>query len=115
MRPWPHRDAASCVLQVSPLNPNPVGERLLTIGVFLLGAFVYAAFYGNIGQFIESMYASGRRLDVARAARASAPPQKTLLKGWRPAEITSKHRGETSKHPWGNNSLHFLLYTSASW
>ena len=41
--------------EVSPLNPNPVGERLLTIGVFLLGAFVYAAFYGNIGQWIQTL------------------------------------------------------------
>ena len=40
---------------------DPFGERLYTIMVFICGAVFYSFIYGNIGQFLESMYASGQR------------------------------------------------------
>ena len=39
---------------------DPFGERLYVM-VFICGAVFYSFIYGNIGQFLESMYASGQR------------------------------------------------------
>ena len=41
--------------------PLPLLERLFTILIFVGGAIFFSFIYGNIGQFIESIYASGQR------------------------------------------------------
>ena len=40
---------------------QPFAERVFTICIFVFGAVFFSFIYGNIGQFIESIYASGQR------------------------------------------------------
>ena len=60
---------------------NPIGERAYTILVFIIGAIAYSVIYGNIGQFVRDLYASGYRYkkrvdeinEFARFHRLPAP------------------------------------------
>lgn len=48
----------------SPLDSfvvNPLGERVYTIFVFIIGCVLFSCIYGNINQFIQNLYASGLR------------------------------------------------------
>ena len=40
---------------------NPLGERVYTIFVFIVGCVLFSCIYGNINQFILNLYASGLR------------------------------------------------------
>ena len=40
---------------------NPLGERIYTIFVFIMGAIFYSVIYGTIGQYVRMFYASGDR------------------------------------------------------
>ena len=39
----------------------PIAERILTMCAFIFGAMVYAAIYGNIGSFLQTLDSSGLR------------------------------------------------------
>ena len=56
----PAHESREC-LRYKPDAPSPVFERVFTIVTFVVGAVCFSFIYGNIGQYIESMQASGQR------------------------------------------------------
>ena len=59
----PAHETRQCLIHEPEVSfiTNPLGERVYTIVVFIVGCVLFSCIYGNINQFIQNLYASGMR------------------------------------------------------